>query len=582
MNNGLLEKIDKTALKIYQWAFVLFTVVIIVGSTVFGLYDDNYHSVLHLMAKDLWKTVLLGVSFVAIVVVMIWMVKKIAAVATDINGNSVIAKIADYLYAKSHRLFIFLFVLWSPVSVAIFPGSSGWDLAMQAQEIIDSKASVIANHLMAPYEVYPIANYLVQQGDGLLTNQHNFFLTLIYGGVLKYSLIWFNSFTPGLALLASVQFVFTIAAFTFTLFVLGKVVKNSWAKVVSLLLVGIIFIIPTAAWSLSKNPLFVAAVVLFIGLMIGALKMVISKGEMIAGFTISNLIILITVKYGWLIIVAEFVFLLFVPSMRKIAVVAFLVPLLVFKISMAVLFATGTVIEDDPIESKGIQIQQVALYIQEYPNDLTKFETKELSRIFNLKRIADKYDPGNTDPIKGSGYYDKDTYRYKTIRHKDWRNFNKVWMQMMIKHPSVFIRAAVLKFYGYFDILSNQLRDITVDYPNFELKKENMDEASERTKKRNELDVVLKKNDGIIGFINSGVVYVVLSLVILAVLNFKFGWSSLLISTPFYVQILAMIVSPLNASLRYSLGFVYGLPLLILLLFVSGSSKSKKSMNNFK
>lgn len=576
MNESLLKSVDRLGLNLYRWGFAIFTVAVISGSTVFGLYDKNYHGVLHLLMKHYSKAILTLVGVGAVVSLMIFLVNKLSKYAAGVSGDNLLTRISEYLYAKVHRLFLFLLVIWAPISISIFPGAAGWDLAMQAQEVIDSRAAVIANHLMAPNEVYPIANYLVQQGDGLLTNQHNFFLTLIYGGTLKYSLIWFHSYTPGLALLAVTQFLFTVLAFSISLYLIGKTVKNSLVKLISVALTGLIFVIPLSSWSLSKNPLFVAAVVLFVGLMVGILKEAISSGKAIVGFIISNLVILISVKYGWLIIAAEFLFLLFIPSMRKLALVSFLLPLLFFKVSMSILFATGTVIQDDPIESKGIQIQQVALYVQEYPNDLTKFETKELNRIFNVQQIAIKYNPGNTDSVKGSGYYDKDTYRYQTIRQSDWRNFNKVWLEMMIKHPSVFVRGAVLKFYGYFDVLSDQRRDMTVDYPDFELKKENMDEANINPRRRDRLNMLLQENKGILGLMNSGALYVIIGLIMLSVLNFKFGWYSLLISMPFYVQILAIIVSPLNASVRYSLGFIYGLPLLLMLIMADDVRNNQK------
>lgn len=109
-------------------------------------------------------------------------------------------------------------------------------------------------------------------------------------------------------MLAVTQFLFTVLAFSISLYLIGKTVKNSLVKLISVALTGLIFVIPLSSWSLSKNPLFVAAVVLFVGLMVGILKEAISSGKAIVGFIISNLVILISVKYGWLIIAAEFLF----------------------------------------------------------------------------------------------------------------------------------------------------------------------------------------------------------------------------------------------------------------------------------
>ena len=571
-----ISGVSKRLLIMYRWLFVWFIVSVIAGSTVFGMYAMNYHASLHLIRANMVNSVVTFALISLIVIVSVLFLSKAAENQMDLKTSGFLSCV-DYIYQSKMRLFLILFLAWLPLSIIVFPGSAGWDLAMQAQEIIDNKARLMANHYMSPAEVYPIANYLVRKGEGLLTNQHNFFLTFIYGGTLKYSLKWFNSLVPGLAALSVGQFLLTTWTFAYSLQIMGQLVKNGWVKLISLIVVLLTFMIPVSGWSLSKNPLFATGVILLVISLVGIYQGVVNKREAYFYLAASSVVVLISVKYGWLIIFAEFVLMVFKKALRKISFVTLLLPLIIFKVSMVTLFATGIVIQDDPIESKGIQIQQVALYLQEYPDDLTSFQKSELNEIFDLTAVAKQYNPGNTDAVKASGYYNKNTYKYKSIREDDWSNFNEIWIQMMIKHPSVFIRGAVLKFYGYFDLFAPQLRDITVDYPDFKLKNEDMDEANTNPTIREKLNSFIKTANGAIGVLDSGSVYVILGLILIAAINIKFGWEALIWTVPFYVQVVAMIISPLNASLRYSLGFVYGLGMLMLILFMT---KPKRENNN--
>ncbi|GAK31191.1 hypothetical protein WOSG25_080230 [Weissella oryzae SG25] len=566
--NNKVKNWPKQILKVYRTLYLFIILGLIAGSMTFGLYTKNYHLTLRLIEKNSLLSLAYFFLIVLILGIIIYYLKRLVIITRDKLGPSWLQSFVGYLYQRTHRLFILLAIVWLPFSIIIFPGSAGWDLAMQAQEIIESKAYVVTHHLMAPAQVYPIADYLVKHGSGLITNQHNFYLTFIYGGILKYSLIIFKSFTPGLALLATSQFILTVFAFAFTLKVIGSLVQNYWAKLIALLLTMSTFMIPISAWSLVKNPSFAAATILLVGILAGLIYQKINQRLAYILLTFTTLIILISVKYGWLVIFLEFVFLLFIPKLRKIALTTLLIPLLMFKISMAMLFATGVVVPDDPIEAKGIQIQQVALYVQEYPNDLTAFERDNLQRIFNLGEMATVYQPGNVDPVKSSGYFEKDSYRYNTIKKADWRNFNKIWLQMLTKHPGVFLRAALMKFYGYFDIMAPQYRDMTVDYPNFQLKGDNLDKSSKNNHKwRKQIAEKISKDSGIIGLLNSGALYIVLGLILMAIINKLFGWESLIFLSPFYIQLLAAVISPLNASVRYSLGMIYALPILCLLMY---------------
>ncbi|MHC8518581.1 DUF6020 family protein [Weissella confusa] len=568
--NGLQKRI----LEIYRYSFLAFVLLTVSISTSFGLYAENVSGTLHLMKQHIFLVAAVFLATSVLLGVLIYILNIASSKFYVAPGKTIlITAIIDWLFAKKLRLAILIALVWLPFMVIIFPGSAGFDIAMQAQEVIDNKVNVISHHIVAPSEVYPIADYLVKQGTGLLTNQHNFFLTLVYGGALKYSLIWTGSYVAGVAVLTMSQYLFTVFSLSYSLNIIGKKVKNSYVKLIALVGLLVSFVVPSSAMSLSKNPLFAAGLVLLLGTVVALYFNLENKNVVNATLLISTLTILISVKFGWIVLLAElFVGLLF-KQVRKQFLTYILIPLMIFKISMSVLFSTGVVIKDDPIESKGIQIQQVALYLKEYPSDLTKTEREQLSKIFNLDGAAEVYNPSLTDPVKSSGYAPKNSYKYKTVKPADWKNFQKIWLEMGLRHPSVFVRAAMQKVYAYFSLnsLKNQFRDITVFNPNFELKKHNLDAANDDMYWREKIQRGLTMDFGPIGILNSAVFFVVLGLMFIAVINISFNWNSLLITIPFYIQILAMIVSPINGSVRYSLGFMYSLPLLLLIMFMEKS-----------
>lgn len=566
--------------KSFNWLYVFVIAAVIAGSTVFGLYAENISAVLHEIRQNLFNSFVTGlVVMLAVVGLYLFLVKLTNLELGKVKVVNRFNNLVEWVFKKTDRLYAVIFLTWVPYVLAIFPGAAGWDLAMQVQEVVDNKGHLAREHVFAPSDVYPIAHYLVEEGHGLLTNQHNFFLTMIYGGVAKYSLQWFDSFVPGVAFLAVTQMLFTIFAFAYTLKVLGKYVKNTVIKLVAFLIVEISFLIPISGMDLNKNALFAAAFVLFLGIVITYLKGDNSTGTFWL-LLITTVVILIAVKFGWMIIAAELVIAIFYKSLRKPFILALGIPLIIFKVSLAVLFSTGVVIEDDPIEAKGIQIQQVALYLREYPDDISRKDKAALNKIFNLKVAADTYNPNNTDPVKSSGYYDKFSYRFRTMKAKYWDGFNGIWLRMFAKHPSVFIRAAALKFYSYFDVFSPQIRDLTVTLPDFNLKGEELDGVKHGQPNdnvfRNFLDRLIHQDKGVISLLNSGVWFNVLGLIIIGAIIYRWAWHSLLIIMPFGVQMAAMIVSPLNGSTRYSLGFIFAFFAIVMLLFADQSVRNNK------
>ena len=88
MNESLLKSVDRLGLNLYRWGFAIFTVAVISGSTVFGLYDKNYHGVLHLLMKHYSKAILTLVGVGAVVSLMIFLVNKLSKYAAGVSGDN--------------------------------------------------------------------------------------------------------------------------------------------------------------------------------------------------------------------------------------------------------------------------------------------------------------------------------------------------------------------------------------------------------------------------------------------------------------------------------------------------------------
>ncbi|MCH3975941.1 DUF6020 family protein [Bifidobacterium tibiigranuli] len=378
-----------------------------------------------------------------------------------------------------------------------------------------------------PMDIYPTAHYLWPMHPTYLTDQHNIVLTVFYGGTTAISRALTGSNDWGLVALSAVQLLFAAFCCTSALdrflnlpwlrdsaripaLVTSlperfrprdfahpeygmEAAKHSAHSITSvpiptparagagvrtamLLFFLCCPLVLFSTISLTKSPVFAFAFVWWFGAGYelhmtsehtaqrhgqGAAR---PRNCTLVAFAVSSIIMLISAKYAWYILVLEIVLLLIADRKRwKTYAVALILPVLLVHGALTFLTSSGAVIPGDPIESRGVQLQQIARVAKLDPGSIPQQARDELAPVFNLDQMAAAYTPYDTDPVKSSGIQSKKvSYRWRTVTETDMTNFNRAWLRIVAANPRVTLDAFLAKCYGYFDVADRPY--VAMDY----------------------------------------------------------------------------------------------------------------------
>ena len=93
------------------------------------------------------------------------------------------------------------------------------------------------------------------------------------------------------------------------------------------------------------------------------------------------------------------------------------------------------------IENRSLMVQQTALYVKEHPNEVTQEEWAVIERVFGTRDLEARHHPQSADGVK-----------YLALEFRDsWADYTRIWMKMGLKHPGVYVRAALAMGSWYWD-----------------------------------------------------------------------------------------------------------------------------------
>lgn len=403
---------------------------------------------------------------------------------------------------RTSRIFAVLIVGWAWCYVMLL-SAFGADVFSQIREFTSFweqthgnpqpylDGTLVVNTIM---DVYPTAHYLWPADPTFLTNQHNILLTLLYGGMGYLSHTLTGSPDAGLIILSGLQFVFaafccaaTANRFLNRPFVgdeagaplspagagqlssargattINTVTASTTSAATRVIVLALLLLNPIVIFStisLTKSPLFAFAFVWWFGALyeLYATSGVTSgtpRRTTIVALALSTLVMLASAKYGLYIVFLQLVLALLADRKRwRTYAVALLIPLIAFQGMITALTATNTIIGGDPIESKGVQLQQIGRIAQRDPDSIPASAREKIEPIIDLDGAAKAYFPNDADRMKSSGSAEDKTiaYKWRTVTAKDMENFNSAWLEMVKASPVVAIDALLAKCYGYFDV----------------------------------------------------------------------------------------------------------------------------------
>lgn len=93
-------------------------------------------------------------------------------------------------------------------------------------------------------------------------------------------------------------------------------------------------------------------------------------------------------------------------------------------------------------EALSVPFQQTARYFRDYPEQVTEEEWEAVNAVLNAGALAEKYEPRKADNVKN-------TFR-ENATSEDLKSYIKVWFQMGLKHPKVYLQATLNNYFYYF------------------------------------------------------------------------------------------------------------------------------------
>lgn len=465
--------------------------------------------------------------------------------------------------------------LWVPTTLLAIFGS---DLRSQFREFswawnqwTGLKQPYIGFFSFVPMDVYPTAHYLWPDAPTYLTDQHNILLTLIYGATGAMSRYLTGSNDCGIIALGVAQFFFAVfcCAATMQRFLNAKRLATPAGPVARLLILVFFLCCPLAVFatiSLTKSPLFAFAFVWWFGIWweLHATRGQRMRRHSLVAFVVATCVMLASAKYAWYIIALQFVLALIADRRRwRVYAVALLLPTMIIHGGTVAAVNAGMIIGGDPIESRGVQLQQIASVAKFDPDSIPESAKRKLEPVFNLDQMADAYVYQDADPVKSSGIQSKKvSYKWRTVTSQDMEDFNAAWLEIVRASPVVALDALLAKCFGYFDVADMPYIPMSYYVNNDQVQRNT---AWIRYVNHNWRETVTNAVNQwsaipVVGWLIHGNTYVIATLLVGAAEVLLRRWRTLAWHMPLLLLMGVMITAPANNFERHMLpvAFVFG------------------------
>ena len=341
------------------------------------------------------------------------------------NGLKIMDRVFDeHLF---RNVILILFVLWLPVTILNFPGNYNADF---------------------------IGQMMQNTGDMPWSGHHPIVLTAVIGVWFKLFKAVFGNYDLGLFGWIILQEIALASALSLTL----KELKKRGARTSLLtLILGIYVLSPiysNIVTTAIKDVFFIAAVILYFLLAISFYddeKAFLSDKKKFFKICLAAFLVCACRNNGSIIVFVNGL-VMCVYGLKNCAnkeVVKKVLVLIILPMGLYTALSSGikayTHAESDGLkEMLSIPMQQTALYLTRYEDELTSEEIENINALFgNYGDMIESYDPTISDPVKQ--YYDTNAGKDVVL------GYMKTWTGMFFKHPGTYFESFFLSVYGWFD-----------------------------------------------------------------------------------------------------------------------------------
>lgn len=429
--------------------------------------------------------------------------------------------------------FLCMLICWSPYILCYLPGS-------------------------VPHDGYWQLNMAF--GINPLTNHHPWVITFIYGIIMRLGRCVSDNF--GIFMIVISFTIIEILCYAFVCISLKKWGASKKVYIGALVFFSIVPVFGGYAQAVIKDNIFSALLALFFTIYIDICmqhETAIGIKKMIALFLVGILVCL-SRNNGVYVVIPSMVCLILYMQKEKSRYVIFMICLVVCYQGIEGCVAPKLGVEKGSVkEMLSIPFQQTARYIKEYPDEVTLKEKNVINAVLSYDGIKENYNPELSDFVKN-------TFREES--EDKLSEYFKIWFEMFLKHPMVYVEATLNNTFAYYYPFYNQ--NVLGNYQ-FYIK-----EAPVATgyfdihyimpvKIRatvTEYVQTWNKIPGISQIVNSGFYTWILLLLVGYLIYTKRIKGILLLIGP-AINILVCIASPVNGLLRYAFPLMACTPLLI-------------------
>lgn len=285
-----------------------------------------------------------------------------------------------------------------------------------------------------------------------LTNHHPVLYTVIIGTIIRIARMCGASDNIAIFICALLQCILSAAIATYSIIYCNKELKRPNIAMAALCFYILCPWIPSYVIMISKDTLFADFLMLFAISVHKILKGDNRKKTYVICMIMAVMVVLFR-KNGFYIIILTFALLIFrYKKDWKKWLLCITVILAIQGSWNKIVLPTCGISQGSIREALSVPFQQTARYVRDYPDEVTKYEKETINRVLEYESLAEVYNSNLSDPVKA-------TFRIEADRD-DLRDYFKVWLQMLIKHPETYIVATVSNYYGYFYPIVNDIDKI--------------------------------------------------------------------------------------------------------------------------
>ena len=547
---------------------LLFSFFIVFG---YSYKETNSWDLIFGNTFQLFKAIVKGVGYYILFRALINYLFDIAF--KNIKVKETANKVYNFIFIKHSFIIPLLIILicWLPYIVSFYPGILFQDSSNQIRQYFGYDI---------PEDSSTNSANLIDE-NVKITNHHPVVHTVILGLCMQFGKLIGND-NLGLFTYTILQVLLLASTFAYCIHFMKKLKIPNWIRTVALLIFSLLPIIPVYAMEVTKDVPFTCFVILYVILMYKLITNANTKKlaikDIVKIIVLSMLVILFRNNGIYVIIMSLPFIAIFDKTNRKAILITSVVIIALSQIFNSVLLPALKITPSSIREALCIPFQQTARYVRAYEEDVTEEEKEIIDKVLDYSTLAERYDPTNADAVKNQ--YNKDATT------EDLVNYLKVWFGQFFKHPNAYIQATMNNAYGYFYPESN-IRQYTTDFivdahgsinntGNFNYHYiEGLRNARESIK----IITDITEKVPVISWINNIAFNVWLILIILCYFIYTKKLRYIVYIMPFISIILVCIASPINAYFRYTIPYVFAMPLTVAIFIDIITNKERIEKN---